>query len=78
MGKESVKGAGTFVFWDCAGQIEYRLTHGMFLGVNKTIFVVLFDITKGNKVSLICHHLVLLPTHFHTNLTKIRLHGTKN
>ncbi len=51
--KQSVKGAGQFLFWDCAGQTEYALTHGMFLGVGQAIFIVTFDLqelAKGDKV----------------------------
>ena len=79
VGKESVKGAGTFVFWDCAGQTEYRLTHGMFLGVSKAIFVViydLFELRKGNKVSLICYYLyICIAGLFFLYLTKTRILG---
>ena len=44
--KKSVKGVGQFRIWDCAGQIEYSVTHGMFLGSSQSGFVVLYDIAQ--------------------------------
>ncbi|XP_072020233.1 death-associated protein kinase 1-like [Amphiura filiformis] len=44
--KQSVEGAGQFILWDCAGQLEYDLTHGMFLGVGQSLFVVVFDVRE--------------------------------
>ncbi|XP_072044494.1 death-associated protein kinase 1-like isoform X2 [Amphiura filiformis] len=32
--------------WDCAGQMEYRVTHGMFLGAQNAIFLVVYDLSK--------------------------------
>ena len=49
VGKQSVRGAGQFVFWDCAGQMEYSVTHGMFLGSGQSIFVVIYDLRQYSK-----------------------------
>ena len=44
--QQSVSDAGEFVIWDCAGQKEYSITHGMFLGaISHSIFLVLYDLT---------------------------------
>ena len=44
--QHSVSDAGEFVIWDCAGQKEYSITHGMFLGaISHSIFLVLYDLT---------------------------------
>ena len=43
--QQSVPDAGEFVIWDCAGQKEYSITHGMFLGaIAHSIFLVLYDV----------------------------------
>ncbi|XP_072043296.1 death-associated protein kinase dapk-1-like [Amphiura filiformis] len=44
--KKTVEGAGSFIFWDCAGQLEYFVTHGMFMGSAQSIFVVMYDIPE--------------------------------
>ncbi len=36
---------GKFCTWDCAGQSEYHVTHGMFLGSGNSIFLLVYDIT---------------------------------
>ena len=43
--QQSIPDAGKFVIWDCAGQTEYSITHGMFLGaIAHSIFLVLYDL----------------------------------
>ena len=43
--QQLVSDAGEFVIWDCAGQKEYSITHGMFLGaISQSIFLVLYDL----------------------------------
>ena len=49
LSKCNVPGAGTFAFWDCAGQLEYHVTHAMFLGAQNCIYVLVYDITKQNQ-----------------------------
>ncbi|XP_072021491.1 death-associated protein kinase 1-like [Amphiura filiformis] len=44
--KTAVQGAGEFLIWDLAGQVEYALTHGMFLGVDQCLFVVVYDLEE--------------------------------
>ena len=44
--KKSVKGVGQFRIWDCAGQSEYFVTHGMFLGSSQSVFVVMYDVSE--------------------------------
>ncbi|XP_072044177.1 uncharacterized protein [Amphiura filiformis] len=54
VGRESVRGVGEFIVWDCAGQIEYSVTHGMFLGSAQSIFVVIYNLLEllaGNMSS---------------------------
>ena len=53
--QQSVSDAGEFVIWDCAGQKEYSITHGMFLGaIAHSIFLVLYDINdkESSQVTL--------------------------
>ncbi len=56
-----VRGAGNFVMWDMAGQIEYHVTHAMLLGSSRGVFVVVFSMTwsivkKKEKVTLFHFH----------------------
>ncbi|XP_072020237.1 death-associated protein kinase dapk-1-like [Amphiura filiformis] len=44
--KTKVQGAGEFLIWDLAGQVEYAITHGMFLGVDQCLFVVVYDLVE--------------------------------
>ncbi|XP_072044415.1 death-associated protein kinase dapk-1-like [Amphiura filiformis] len=44
--RETVEGAGTFLIWDCAGQVEYSVTHGMFMGSAQSIFVVIYNLLE--------------------------------
>ena len=46
---EKISKAGKFSLWDCAGQVEYHLTHGMFMGVENSIFTVAYDICHNSK-----------------------------
>ena len=58
--KQSVSDAGKFVIWDCAGQQEYAITHGMFLGgLEHSIFLVLYDLAKQtSEVNQICFYIL--------------------
>ena len=40
---------GKFCTWDCAGQSEYHVTHGMFLGSSNSIFLLVYDITAEKQ-----------------------------
>ena len=53
MGSYDVNGVGQLSIWDAAGQIEYHMTHGMFLGSAYSIAVVVYDLNKkdANHVS---------------------------
>ena len=59
--KKSVKGVGQLRLWDCAGQIEYSVTHGMFLGSGQSLFIVAYNLqelemeqmVKGNNLSFL-------------------------
>ncbi len=56
IGKESVEGVGQFTVWDCAGQLEYSVTHGMFLGSVQSIFLVIYnllDLLAGDLVIIV-------------------------
>ncbi|XP_072043046.1 uncharacterized protein [Amphiura filiformis] len=69
VGRESVRGVGEFIVWDCAGQIEYSVTHGMFLGSAQSIFVVIYNLLElltGNmhNVPYILCVLFSVPTKF--------------
>ncbi|XP_072044371.1 death-associated protein kinase dapk-1-like [Amphiura filiformis] len=44
--RQTVEGAGSFLFWDCAGQVEYSVTHGMFMGSTQSIFVLMYDLLE--------------------------------
>ncbi|XP_072042915.1 death-associated protein kinase dapk-1-like [Amphiura filiformis] len=44
--RKVVKGVGQAVIWDCAGQMEYSVTHGMFLGPAQSIFVVVYNLLE--------------------------------
>ncbi|XP_038047951.1 death-associated protein kinase dapk-1-like [Patiria miniata] len=48
--KQYVPGAGNFAFWDCAGQLEYHVTHAMFLGAQNCIYLLVYDVTKSNHL----------------------------
>ena len=47
IGTFEVKNVGTLCVWDCAGQIEYHVTHGMFLGSENAMGVIAYDIRNG-------------------------------
>ena len=47
IGTFEVANVGTLCVWDCAGHIEYHVTHGMFLGSENAIGVVAYDIRNG-------------------------------
>ena len=52
--KQSIGDAGIFRIWDCAGHVEYHVSHSMFLGAENSIFIVVYNLTKelhGNDVS---------------------------
>ena len=42
-----VDNIGTLCVWDCAGHIEYHVTHGMFLGSENAMAVVAYDIRNS-------------------------------
>ena len=51
--KQSMSDVGKFVIWDCAGQQEYAITHGMFLGgLEHSIFIVLYDCVKQDSIKV--------------------------
>ena len=47
--KSFVRMAGNLRIWDCAGHIEYHVTHGMFLGVRNAIFIVPYDLSHSQE-----------------------------
>ncbi|XP_072020753.1 uncharacterized protein [Amphiura filiformis] len=47
--KHLIPFAGNCCIWDCAGHIEYHVTHGMFLGVRNAIFLVPYDLTHSHE-----------------------------
>ena len=55
-----MRGAGQFVFWDCAGHSEYSITHGMFLGASQSIFVVVYDLEKVSLEISVCNLIHML------------------
>ncbi|XP_072044492.1 uncharacterized protein [Amphiura filiformis] len=44
--RKPVGTAGQFSVWDCAGQMEYHVTHGMFLGAQNAIILVVYDLFR--------------------------------
>ena len=38
-----VSGAGSFMIWDTAGQVEFHVTHAMLLGTNRGIFICVYN-----------------------------------
>ena len=54
MGKHEVEGVGRLLIWDCAGQREFHLTHGMLFGSQQSIFIVLYDLRQPPQVSHVC------------------------
>ena len=51
--KESVKGVGQLRLWDCAGQLEYSVTHGMFLGSGQSLFIVAYNLQELEKGQMV-------------------------
>ncbi|XP_066300966.1 death-associated protein kinase 1-like [Branchiostoma lanceolatum] len=49
VGTTNIPGVGEVSVWDFAGQSEYAVTHSMFMGVENTIFIVLFSIKDDMK-----------------------------
>ena len=43
---------GTLCVWDCAGHIEYHVTHGMFLGSENAMGLVVYDITYDGEADI--------------------------
>ena len=58
---EKIPKAGKFSIWDCAGQVEYHLTHGMFMGVDNSIFTVTYDIWQNTKLIWTSVSTIMLP-----------------
>ena len=52
--KQSIRDVGIFRIWDCAGHVEYHVSHSMFLGAENSIFIVVYNLSKklhGDDVS---------------------------
>ena len=68
VGRQAIGDAGDFCVWDCAGHIEFHVTHNMFLGAENSIFIVAYDLSDDRKlhlkkVFLIDSGLTLLDSH---------------
>ncbi|XP_072039425.1 death-associated protein kinase 1-like [Amphiura filiformis] len=48
--EKHINGSGRFCVWDCAGQVEFHLTHSMFLGGDNGIFIIVYDSTKSEDI----------------------------
>ncbi|XP_072019729.1 death-associated protein kinase 1-like isoform X2 [Amphiura filiformis] len=44
--EKCIRGAGTFVIWDMAGQIEYHVTHAMMLGSSRGLFILVYNASE--------------------------------
>ena len=44
--KQAIGDAGVFRIWDCAGHVEFHVSHSMFLGAENSIFIVVYNLTK--------------------------------
>ena len=44
--KQVIGDAGVFRIWDCAGHVEYHVSHSMFLGAENSIFIVVYNLNK--------------------------------
>ncbi|XP_072041095.1 rho-related GTP-binding protein RhoU-like [Amphiura filiformis] len=40
---KTITGAGSFMIWDTAGQVEFHITHAMLLGTGRGVFVVVYS-----------------------------------
>ena len=52
VGRQAIGDAGDFCVWDCAGHIEFHVTHNMFLGAENSIFIVAYDLSDDRKLHL--------------------------
>ena len=52
VGRQAIGDAGDFCVWDCAGHIEFHVTHNMFLGAENSIFIVAYDLSDDRKFHL--------------------------
>ncbi|XP_072042721.1 death-associated protein kinase 1-like [Amphiura filiformis] len=41
--EKTIGGAGSFMIWDTAGQVEFHITHAMLLGTGRGIFIVVYS-----------------------------------
>ena len=44
--KQAIGDAGIFRIWDCAGHVEYHVSHSMFLGAENSVFIIVYNLTK--------------------------------
>ena len=51
IGNYEVAGVGPLCIWDTAGQIEFHVTHSMFLGSENAMAVILYDL-RGGRVDV--------------------------
>ena len=49
IGNYEVVGVGPLCIWDTAGQIEFHVTHSMFLGSENAMAVIAYDLRGGYK-----------------------------
>ena len=47
MATYDITGVGPVCIWDAAGQLEFHVTHGMFLGNENSMVTVVYDLSKG-------------------------------
>ncbi|XP_072041212.1 death-associated protein kinase 1-like [Amphiura filiformis] len=41
--EKTIGGAGSFMIWDTAGQVEFHITHAMLLGTGRGVFIVVYS-----------------------------------
>ncbi|XP_072042725.1 uncharacterized protein [Amphiura filiformis] len=53
--EKTIGGAGSFMIWDTAGQVEFHITHAMLLGTGRGVFIVVYsccDLEEEQKQQL--------------------------
>ncbi len=48
VGTYDIDDIGRLSIWDAAGQVEYHVTHGMFLGSKNSVAVVVYNLKESN------------------------------